>query len=393
MDFKIPTHLKMIQQTVRRFVEEELIPREPLLPPLSGDLDPAVFDDLVKKKKQIGIWNLSVPKEYGGVGLGWVGQALVNIELNKSLLGSVAVGLFFLGEPPLILYEANEEQKKRYLLPMIAGEKKYCFAQTEPAAGSDPSQMETTAVLQGDKWVINGQKIFISDAEKADFAIVFALTDREKKGRGGISAFLMDKETPGFKVTRQIETMGGYRPSEMVFDHCEIPRENILGEVGKGFEFAQKWIVHGRLLNHPPASIGAAERCLKMAIDYVKERVTFGKPLAERQAIQWMIVDSAAEIHWNKLMLMHACTRADMGKDVRHEAAMSKLFSTEMATRVVDRVIQMHGGYGYTRELPFERYYRDLRRSRITEGASEVQRFIMARSLLRGYSPVDLLTD
>jgi acyl-CoA dehydrogenase len=393
MEFKIPTQLKMIQQMVRRFVEEELVPRENLLPPLSGDLDPSVFADLVKKMRQLGIWNLSVPKEYGGVGLSWIGQALINTELNKSLLGTVGVGLTMMGEPPIVLYDASEDQKKRYLYPMIAGEKRYCFAQTEPNAGSDPSMMETTAVLKGDRWIINGRKIFISGADVADFAIVVTLTDREKKARGGITTFLVDKGTPGFIIARQIETMGGHRPSELVFDNCEVPPENVLGEVGVGFGFAQKWIVQGRLLNHPPAAIGAAERCLKMAIDYVKERVTFGKPLADRQAIQWMIADSAAEIHWNKLLMLHACYKADLNKDVRHEAAMCKVYASEMGCRVVDRVIQMHGGYGYTRELPFERYYRDLRRSRITEGASEVQRFIMARSLLRGYSPLDLLAD
>jgi acyl-CoA dehydrogenase len=342
--------------------------------------------------KEIGIWNLSVPREYGGVGLDWVGQAIMNTELNKSHLGTVGVGLIVLSEPPIILYDATEDQKKRYLMPVIAGEKLYCVAQTEPNAGSDPSQMETTAVLKGDKYILNGQKIFITGGDKADFAIVFALTDREKKARGGITAFLVDKDTPGFSVARQIETMGGHRPSELIFEDCEVPKENVLGEVGLGFVFAQKWIVNGRLLNHPPASIGAAERCLQMAVDYVKDRVTFGKPLSERQAIQWMIVDSATEIHANKLMMLHACYKADQGKDVRHEAAMCKVCATEMATRVVDKVIQMHGGYGYTRELPFERYYRDLRRSRITEGASEVQRFIMARSILRGYSPLDLLT-
>ena len=240
MDFKIPTHIKMIQQTVRRFVQEELVPRENLLPPLSNDIEPAVFNELLDKMRQIGIWNLSVPKEYGGVGLSWVGQALVNIELNKSLLGTVGVGLIMMGEPPIILYDASEYQKKRYLLPMIAGEKIYCFAQTEPGAGSDPSQMETTAVLKGDKWIINGQKIFITGAERADFVIVFALTDREKKARGGISAFLVDKETPGYHVVRQIETMGGHRPCELLFENCEVPRENLLGTGGHGFCLCSK---------------------------------------------------------------------------------------------------------------------------------------------------------
>lgn len=382
MEFTIPEELKMLQATVRRFVEEEFIPLEKLLPPFSNQLPDGHKERLRAKLQQIGIWALNAPVEYGGGGISTLGMCLVNEELNHSTIGSVGVAIYG-GDPPVIVYEGNDAQKEKYLIPIIRGEMEACFAQTEPNAGSDPASMETSAVKDGDNWILNGSKIFISHAEQSDYALVFAVTDKQKRNRGGITCFIVETKTPGFKVTRLIDTMGGFRPAEIVLQDCVVPDENRLGPVGRGFQLAQSWLAAGRLIQHPPACVGASDRSLKMAINYSKQRVTFGQPLSERQAVQWMLADSAVEIHAARMMTYQGAWKADQGEDIRVEAAICKLYATEMACRVIDRAIQIHGGVGYSRELPLERFYRDFRRSRITEGASEVQRFIIARDLLR----------
>lgn len=381
MDFTIPEEFKMLQTTVRRFVEEEMIPLEKLLPPDSHELPDGHTERLQDKLKEIGLWALSAPVELGGGGINTLGMVLVREEIGKTTLGHG--GGIFGGDPPNILYHGTDAQKEKYLLPVIRGEKRAAFAQTEPNAGSDPASMQTSAVRDGDNWILNGNKIFIGSAGYADFAMVFAVTDKVRRNRGGITCFLVEKDNPGYKVPRLIDTMGGHKPGEIVLDDCVVPDENRLGPVGMGFQLGQKWLAAGRLIQHPPMCIGAAERSLKMAINYAKRRVTFGQPLAERQAVQWMLADGAVEIHATRMMTYEGAWRNDQGDDVRIQAAMCKLFATEMACRVVDNAIQIHGGVGYSRELPLERFYRDLRRARITEGASEILRFMIARDILR----------
>ncbi len=305
-------------------------------------------------------------------------SALIAIEMGRTL-----VPFTFGGNADNILYHGNEQQKAEYLIPTIEGKRRSCFALTEPGAGSDPSGIRTTAVKDGGDWVINGQKVFITGGNEADFAMVFAVTDRDKPPQnGGVTCFLVDRSM-GW-TSRPVPTMGGWSPAELFFDNVRVPEDHVLGEVGRGFMLGMQWIGQGRWLI-ASRCVGTAERLLQMAVDYSKQRVTFGKPIADRQAIQWMLADSAVEIQATKWLALHAAWKVDQGQDNRHEASMAKLYGSGMANRVVDRVMQIHGGMGYTREMPIERWYRDLRVTRIYEGTDEIQHFIIARALLKGY--------
>lgn len=264
---------------------------------------------------------------------------------------------------------------------MINGEKKSCFALTEPTAGSDAANITMRAVKDGNDWVLNGEKVFITNGNEADFAMVFAITDSEKGPQGGVTCFLVDREM-GWH-SEYIHTMGEWGPASLVFDNVRVPEENILGELGKGFALGMKWIGQGRWII-PARGLGAAERLLQMAIDYSHQRFTFGKPISERQAIQWMIADSAVEIEATRWLVLHAAWLAEEGRDNRHYSSIAKLYGTNMANRVVDRVLQIHGGMGYTKELPIERWYREMRVWRIFEGTDEIQRHIISRNLLKG---------
>jgi acyl-CoA dehydrogenase len=283
-----------------------------------------------------------------------------------------------------ILYDLEGELKEKYLLPVLRGEKRACFAQTEPDAGSDPGSMRTTAVRDGDYYIINGVKRFISGAHHADFAQVMAATDRSKGSRGGISCFLVDMDTPGVKITARYETMMGDRPSEIVFDNVRVPASHRVGGEGEGFKLGQQWIGVGRV-KHGARALGVAERCLEMATSYAKQRVTFGKPLAERQAIQFMLVDCYTELQAARLMVYQAASKLDNGEEARVDAYLCKSVADEMAFRVADRCMQIHGGIGLTTDLPIEKMWRQQRSYRITEGASEVMKMVIARHVLKTY--------
>ena len=381
MDFALTPEQKMIVETVREFVKRELMPleREVQRAELEGRRfpDPETHRQLQLKAKEIGLWGLMTPPEYGGAGFDYVTTCLILMETAKSF-----VPFSYGGSADNILFACNEEQKKRYLIPTINGERRSCFALTEPTAGSDATNIRMTAVKDGREWVLNGEKIFITGGLEADFAIVFAVTDKEKGARGGITCFLVDREM-GWK-SYPIHTMGGWSPARLVFNDVRVPEENVLGEVGRGFELAMKWIGNGRILI-PARAVGQAERLLQMGIDYARQRVAFGKPIGEYQAIQWMLADSAVEIQQVKWLVLHAAWKADQGKDVRHEASMAKLAGANMIWRVADRVMQIHGGMGYTKEMPIERVLRDVRVYRIYEGTDEIQRRTIARNLLRDY--------
>jgi acyl-CoA dehydrogenase len=291
-----------------------------------------------------------------------------------------------------MLLAGTDEQKEKYLFPMLRGEKKSAFAQTEPSGGSDPGgMMQTTAVRDGDNWVINGSKIFISSADQADFLVVMTVTDKVKRQRGGITAFLVDRDTPGFKLIRPIPVQGSASlegghistPWELLFEDCVVPHSQVLGEVGGGFRIAQQMLSTQRM-NIGAQCVGMADRCLEMMTAYAKQRVLFGEPIAAKQGIQSMIVDSAIDVHTTRLLTYDGACKNDRGDDTRVEAGMLKLVGTEMAARVVDRAIQIHGGYGVTTELPFTHMANRVRMMRIFEGPNEVQRYqILARALLR----------
>ena len=280
------------------------------------------------------------------------------------------------------LFEANDDQKARYLQPMLRGEKRGFFGLTEPSGGSDPARaIRTRAVRDGDDWIINGSKIFISGADRAHFGLVFARTDPEK-GRGGVTCFIVDTDTPGFHVRRVVHTLRAARyATELSFVDMRVPNANVLGKLNGGFAIANDRLSRQRI-PYAAGCIGVAVLAHEMAVEYAGQRETFGAPLASRQAIQWMLVDNEIDIENARWLTLAAADRAERGEDFRKQAAMAKLVATEGASRVVDRCMQIYGGYGVTKDFPFERWYREMRIRRIGEGPSEVQRHIIARDIL-----------
>ncbi|MGG4268449.1 acyl-CoA dehydrogenase family protein [Peribacillus simplex] len=384
MDLRLSDEQKMVQKTIRKFVENELIPleNEVLRNEMAGkpSLPEGTLKDLQEKAKNAGFWGINTPEEYGGADLGQLMMAIVLMEVSKTF-----VPFSFGGSADNILYYANEEQKQKYLIPTINGEKKSCFAMTEPGAGSDTRNIKMTAVKEGNEWVLNGEKTFITGGNDADFVMVIAVTDKERHqatGTEGVTCFIVDREM-GWR-SEYINTMGEWGPAGLVFDMVRVPEENILGEVHGGYQLGLEWIGFARWIVGARA-VGSAERLLQMAIEYAKERVTFGKPIAERQAIQWQIADSAVEIEAARWLVLNAAFTLDNGEDNRHLASMAKLYGSNMGNRVVDRVLQIHGGMGYTKELPIERWYREARLWRIYDGTDEIQRMIISRNLIKGH--------
>ncbi len=270
--------------------------------------------------------------------------------------------------------------------PTIEGERISCFAITEPGAGSDAANIKLSARRDGDDWVLNGEKTFITNGNDADFVIVVAVTDREKGVRGGgTTAFLVDRAM-GWR-SEFIQTMGEGGPASLIFDDVRVPARNILGEIGQGFDLGMKWIGKGRYLI-PSHALGIAERALGMAIDYANTRETFGKPIGTNQAIQWMIADSEVELEAARWLILRAAWTVDQGWDPRHASSMAKLYGAGMVNGSSTGCMQIHGGMGYTRELPIERWYRQVRLMRIYEGTDEMQRLIISRDLLRGYTKI-----
>lgn len=382
MDFSLPEELRTFQRMVRRFVDTELIPLEHKEP---RGLLPATRDRLRALTRDMGLWLLDVPQSLGGQGLSALGQSIFWEEFSRSV--AILPRDFYIIGPFVgaVLVQLKDEQKERYLDPVIRGEKLACFAQTEPDAGTDPASMRTRAVRDGDHYVINGVKRFITDAEKADFAQVMALTDPVKGARGGVSCFLVDMNTPGVKVTTRYQTMMGEAPCEVVFQDARVPASNLVGNEGDGFRLAQEWITLGRILRHGARACGVAERCLEMGASYAKQRVTFGAPLATRQSIQWMLADTYTELQAARHMVRYAAWKFDQGEDVRTESHIAKMYSVEMGFRAADRCLQIHGGIGLTTDFPVERFWRDQRAYLITEGAAEVMRMTVARHVLKYY--------
>ncbi|HEX6435684.1 MAG TPA: acyl-CoA dehydrogenase family protein [Candidatus Binatia bacterium] len=384
MDFDLPEELQMLKDTVRKFVDKELIPIE-MHTIENMELKPDIRERLEKKTRDMGLWMFDVPEEYGGGGLGSLAQVLVWEELSRTVaLPSRGQGIFGPEVRP-ILYALNPDQKKRFMDPVLRGEKKLCFMQTEPDAGSDPASMKTRAVRQGDHYIINGTKRFITGAGDADIGQLMAVTDPAKGAHGGISCFMVDMKTPGLTLVTRYKTMMGEEPWHITFDDMKVPAENLVGKEGEGFKLAQKWLGIGRL-KHGARALGVAERCIEMGASYSKQRITFGKPLSERQGITFKLADSYVELHAARLMVYQAAWKNDQKKDIRNEAYMAKLFADEMSFRVVDRVLQIHGGIGLTLDLPLAKWFVDQRSRMITEGASEVMRMVIAREVLKKYN-------
>jgi acyl-CoA dehydrogenase len=384
MDFEIPENLRMMADTVRRFVKKDL---EPISQQVEDE--DRIPESVVQTMRELGLFGLAIPEEYGGLEIGTLGECLVYEQLS-------AVNACFrtrigtnngIGSQGIVI-DGTDEQKQKYLPRLASGEWIGCFALTEPEAGSDAANVQTTAELDGDTWVLNGRKHFITNGDIADVATVFALTDKAKRARGGITAFLVEKTDPGFFVGTIERKMGmrGSHTCELIFDNCRIPKDRVIGGdkmIGHGFKTAMKTLDKGRLTMGASA-LGSAQKLLELSLDYAKQRVQFGKPIAEFQAIQIMLADMATQIYAARQMLYHAAWLRDArGTSVIKEASMVKLFCTGMANRVADMAVQIHGGMGYMKDFPVERFYRDLRLTRIYEGTDEIQRVVIARQLLK----------
>jgi acyl-CoA dehydrogenase len=370
------SELDAFRHSLRRFVERELMPFE------RRAMSVTDRGAIQRKAKEAGFWLLAVPEELGGQGLGLSGMAVFWHEISRTTAVPARDHSLFGPVPGPILLSLTGAQKQRYLDPVLAGEKTACFAQTEPDAGADPASMRTRAERKGSDYVINGVKRFITDADKADFAQLMAVTD-PAKGARGISCFLVDMDTPGVRISAKHQTMMGDAPCEIAFDSVHVSEENRVGEEGQGFAVAQRWLGEGRI-RHGARACGVAERCLDMALDYAKQRKTFGEPLAERQGVQWILADCFTELHATKLMVRDAAAKLDAGEDARAETFMVKIYGDEMGFRVADRCLQLHGGIGLTTELPLEKLWRDQRSFMITEGPTEVLRTALAKLILRG---------
>ncbi len=383
MDLELPEELRMLKKTVADFVDRELIPIERTT--MDGPvMRPDIRAELEGKAKALGLWLLDVPVEYGGQGLGLLGMVVVWEELARTIALPPRGPLIFGPDVRPVLFTLNDAQKDKYLFPVLRGEKVTAFAQSEPDAGSDPGAMRTTAVRKGDHYVINGYKRWITNAGSADFFQLVAATDRAKGTRGGLSMFLVDADTPGVKLVGRTETMMGDAPYEIAFDDVKVPVENLIGQEGEGMKAAQTWITAGRLYQ-ACRGLGVAKRCLDLAARYAKQRVTFGAPLAERQAVQFMLADSYMEHHMTQLMVYQLAARTDAGVAARHESYMAKIAGTELGFRVADRCMQIHGGMGLATELPISKMWRDARSFMITEGPVELMRWVLAREILRAY--------
>ena len=381
MDFTIPEELQMLSETVARFVREELFPIEEKV-----EEDDEIPEPVVDKMRKMGLFGITIPQEHGGLGLGMVGTCLVYEEISRaSACFRTRIGTNNgIGSQGILMF-GTEEQKRKYLPGIASGQKTASFALTEPNSGSDAAAMETTAALQGDHWILNGQKRWTTNVNVADYITVYAVTDKAKRARGGITAFLVEKQFPGVHVGPPDKKMGmrGSHTCDLILDNCRVPKENVIGPVGDGFKVAMHVLDRGRL-TMAACCVGGAQRLLDESIAYAKARRQFGQPIGSFQLIQAMLADSAAEIYAGRSMTYMAAWRKDRGQNVTRDAAMAKLWCSEMVGRVADRAVQIHGGIGYMRGMAVERFYRDVRLIRIYEGTSEIQRLVIARELLKG---------
>jgi acyl-CoA dehydrogenase len=384
MNFELAEEHRMLKDLVARFVKDELMPLEAGVLAREADgkglgLGPEEHKRLDEVSKSLGLWGLDAPEDVGGLDLPNVAMIGVNEELGRTVTPYTL--------PPdspnlrMLAATVNERQRDAYLAPYVRGETVSAIGISEPQAGGDPAGMLTRAVRDGDDWVINGRKIWISRAEDADFTILMAVTDKEKGARGGMSAFLVDKGAPGFNVLRRIPMIGGAVTYEVLLEDCRVPGWKLLGVEGQGFAPMQLRL-GTRRLEMAAWSIGMAQRAMEMIIDYAPQRKTFGLPLSERQAIQWWVADAATRIHAARLMTYDCAWKIDEGRDTRTEISMIKAYATEMAWEIVDRAMQTFGAMGMTKEMPLQLMAAKLRTMRIYDGPTEVHKWVVARNLL-----------
>lgn len=387
MNFDLDDDHRMLAELVQRFVRDHLMPLEPAVlarEAAGGDSEltadeRAVLDAV---SKDMGLWSLDAPEEVGGMGMPHVALVAVN-----EALGSTVAKYTLPPDSPNLMMLAktvNERQREAYLAPYARGETISAIGISEPAAGADPAGMKTKAVRADDgsgDWIINGRKIWITRADECDFTILMAITDPEKGARGGMSAFLVDRDAPGFNVLRRIPMLGGEYTYEVALDDCRVPGWKLLGTEGQGFGPMQVRL-GTRRMEMAAWCIGAAQRALDMMTDYAPQRVTFGEKLSQRQSIQWWAADAATKIHATRLMAYDCAWKLDQGRDVRQEISMLKVYATEMASEVIDNAMQCFGAMGMTKEMPLALLAGRVRTMRIYDGPSEVHRMVVARNLM-----------
>ena len=377
MDFSLSSEQKLFQKTIREFCEKEI-------KPLASKIDKEEYFpwELYKKMGRMGLMGMTVPQKYGGAGIDRVSYMIALEEISR-VCGSTGITVEAHNSLGVghIYEKGSEEQRKKYLPTLLNGEGIAAWALTEPNAGSDAAGGQTTAVLEGDEWVLNGTKQFITSGDIAEVTIIMAMTDKSK-GAKGISAFIVEKDTPGFKVGQLEDKLGlrGSHTAELILEDCRIPKENLLDKEGMGFIGAMNILDRGRTAIGA-MSVGIARGALEDSIEYAKQREQFGRPIGKFQAIQWKIADMATEIDAARLLVYRAAYMEDQDTRFTKEAAMAKLFASEMAMRATVNAIQVLGGYGYTREYNVERYFRDVKLCEIGEGTSEVQRMVIAKQL------------
>ena len=380
MDFDLPEETRMLQETVRRFVDAELMPLETSLPdrPNSFALPEDVRRPLEDKIRELGLWAMDAPEEVGGAGLGLLDHCIVMEEAYRCTAGlGLWSSLFF----PVLYNLGTPEQKEKYLLPSVRGDFHGASAFSEPGAAGDLAGIQTTAEKTDKGWRLNGTKCWITHANTARYVLVLTRLNGTER-HDGMTWFIVDADSKGFSLGREQKMIHGQSTYELFFEDCEVPDSQLLGEPGQGWGAGESALYRGRVMISARA-IGIAQRCYEMMVEYAKVRHTFGKPLSSRQAIQWMIADSAMDLHASRLMVYDAAWRAQKGEEVRTQMAMIKAFTSEMAGRVVDRAVQVHGAAGLSDETILERCYRDVRPMRIYEGSSEAMRSVIARNVLQ----------
>jgi len=379
VNFSLTREEEMLKKVIRDFAEKEV-------QPLAAEIDKTERfpSETVAKMGRYNILGIPFPKEYGGAGGNEVAYAIAVEELSRvcGTTGVICSAHTSLACWPIYKF-GTEDQRQKYLVPMAEGKLLGAFGLTEPNAGTDAGGQETIAVLEGDSYILNGTKIFITNGGHSDVYIIFAMTDKSK-GTKGISAFIVEKDYPGFKIGKKEEKMGirASATTELIFENCKIPKENLLGKEGKGFGIAMATLDGGRI-GIAAQALGIAQGALDESVKYIKERKQFGKAIGQFQGIQWMIADMATRVEAARWMVYNAAYRKASGQDYSREAAMAKLFASETAMEVTTKAVQLHGGYGYTRDYPVERMMRDAKITEIYEGTSQVQKMVIAANLIR----------
>jgi alkylation response protein AidB-like acyl-CoA dehydrogenase len=380
MDFTFSPEHVALRRMIREFAEKEVAPIAAQI-----DREHRVPMDVMRKLGEIGLLGVCFPQEYGGMGAGEAGYCILMEELGRVCTSTATNVGAHIGIGAMAIYlDGDEEQKRKYLMPLARGEQFAAFGLTEPSAGSDAAAIRTRAVRDGDEWVINGGKIFITNGGYADVITVMAVTDPALGARGGVTAFIVETDWEGFEVAREEDKMGirGTSTAELVFDDLRVPHENVLGKVGEGFVTFMKSLDMGRL-TLGAACLGGAQAALDWSIHWAKTRQQFGTELAQKQSVQWMIADIGTELEALRSLVYRVAWMVDTGQSFTQLAAMCKLYGSEVASRAIDMALQIHGGLGYSRDYPIERAFRDARIAEIFEGTNEIQRIVIASRLFR----------